>query len=843
MTRFRPLVLMLLAAMLVGVGPCNDPTFEILSPPEGALTLASSVPLEIRVPTWINVPNITVSIDGGVVPVALTRTGLFVTGTLTGAFAGVHEVEVTFMDDGSMQRRTASFEGIALNSPDDCEVLNDAECMLPFPSSRYLREDETTGTGLRIDFPSQAMPHLKVGSLTGFIAGSRSRLDPAPYNRNDGFSPTVQVLMHFPGGVDLVASDVARINPQTGNFDLRSLDWDSPTVLVDAETGEHLAHFVENDDRGSGDRITTILRPGKSLLPGRRYLVGVRNLVHPGGAPVLAESVFAALRDGRPTTIAAVEDRRAAQQEVLWGLEDHGVPPEDLVLAFEFWTQSDEALTSEMLAMRDIAFEFVDSVPAAALITPPLVLEFVPADQCTPGAVWRAMLGSYLVPNFLTSQPNSATLPPADPVGDPDTLGYLAHDSNGDVLLTGNYLARFGFSIPCNAVLDGPVAPVVFGHGLFGNGPSQTGELGNSLLPYIEQLKQQGLISADLDFDYGVVGTHWSGMSSLDLKPLPSNVDFSNLSPADLAALVNFASSFIGQLFVDFDTFQAMPDRLRQGQLATLVLARLLDNGAFNSLPAFQTPPGSPVGAGQPVLRSGEVSYFGASLGGIMGLMFTSLYPQLEHSIVDVGAINFSFLLQRAKPFKAFQSVLEVIDPDPVRQLIGLGLLHELWVKGESAGYINHLEGEITPRFPGNGINPVLMTVARHDQQVSTLGAQIAAASIGLMNLPGSAEQNLPLVPDALYPGARSGHIIYDTGAYQVGTQTEPFIPPTVNRPAPVDDNTCDPHATRFTIPASIEQMLTFFQPEGRIHNFCNGLCDAAEPLELPGGLATPCVP
>ncbi|MFP6686587.1 MAG: hypothetical protein VB934_17840, partial [Polyangiaceae bacterium] len=237
------------------------------------------------------------------------------------------------------------------------------------------------------------------------------------------------------------------------------------------------------------------------------------------------------------------------------------------------------------------------------------------------------------------------------------------------------------------------------------------------------------------------------------------------------------------------------------------------------------------------------VNYFGASLGGIMGLMFTSLYPEIERSVVDVPAINFSFLLQRAKPFRAFQSVLELIDPDPIRQLIGLGLLHEVWVRGESAGYVHHISGETLPLFPGSRNKNLLMTVARYDQQVSTLGAQIAAATIGLDNLPGSVEKNLPLVPDHLGQPPLSGHVMYDTGAYVVGEPTEAYIPPIVNRTAPFDDNNCDPHAARFTIPASVEQMMSFFEPLGRIENFCNGDCDAAEPLELPGGLAMPCVP
>ena len=134
------------------------------------------------------------------------------------------------------------------------------------------------------------------------------------------------------------------------------------------------------------------------------------------------------------------------------------------------------------------------------------------------------------------------------------------------------------------------------------------------------------------------------------------------------------------------------------------------------------------------------------------------------------------------------------------------------------------------------------MTVARYDQQVSTVGAQIAAATMRLDNLPGSVVTGLVGLPDT-QRSVRSGHIVYDTGAYQVEAPSEVFIPPPANQPASQEDNRCDPHGVRFTIPASLAQVLQFFEPEGAIENFCEGACDAAEALELPGGLEVPCDP
>ncbi|MCA9513217.1 MAG: hypothetical protein KC560_21075 [Myxococcales bacterium] len=845
MAAARTLALVLLSlALLGGSGPCGGAAFQILEPRDGALTRADVVDVRVRVPGDVATSELRFALDGvPVAPSGLARTGDVVTGQLTGALGGPRTLVVALAPDPGAPSLAAHFEGLALHDPDHCEVLNDAECLYPFPSSRFLRFDPTSPTDWRVDLPAEAMPDLVVGDIFGFTTGARAPLDPTPYLRNDGFSPMVQILVHFPAGFDPAASGAAVLDPATRTFDLGSLAPGHPTVIVDAETGERIAHFVENDDRGTPGRTATILRPATSLLPGRRYLVGVRHAVDASGQPIEAEPVFAALRDGRPTQIPAVEARRAQIQNVLHRLEDHGVDPDELVLAFDFVTQSDEGLTGEMLAMRDAAIAWADAQPPSAIVTQATPFDLTPPAQCAPGVPWRAVLGRILVPNFLTTDPSAPVPPPADPVGARNTVGVLAHDAAGNVLQTGAYEARFGMSIPCDAILTGPVRPLVFGHGLFGDGPSDASSLVFDLAPYVADLQQRGLVSPGRRFDIAAAGTHWSGLSSLDIAPIPSGIDFSNLSPSDLAALIAFSRSFIGQIFVDFDRFEALPDRLRQGQTATIVLARLLENGALNAHPAFQAPAGGTVPAGQGLLAAGEVNYLGASLGGIMGLMFTSLYPDIERSIVDVPGANFSLLLQRAKPFKAFQTVLEVIEPDPMRQLAGLGLLHELWVKGESAGYLHHLSGKTLPRFPGSGPKNVLMSVAKYDQQVTPLGAQIAAATIGLENLAGSDASGLPLVPDRVGGPALSGHVLYDTGAYALGTPTEVFVPPVVNRPAPVDDNRCDPHGTRFTIPASLEQVLAFLEPNGRIENFCNGACDAAEPLELPGGLAAPCDP
>jgi hypothetical protein len=343
---------------------------------------------------------------------------------------------------------------------------------------------------------------------------------------------------------------------------------------------------------------------------------------------------------------------------------------------------------------------------------------------------------------------------------------------------------------------------VLLGHGLFGTGQGMVSDFAES-----EDLA---------GFDLVTGATNWSGLSSPDVA--------------------NLLDSFIVRVIADVDQFEALPDRLRQGQLHALLLARMLKQGHFNQDPTFRA-------NGHGVIDvEGPAYYFGASLGGIMGTMFAALTPDIQKLNVDVPAINFSLLLQRATPFIQFQLLTNLVNGDPMEQLVGFGLNHELWVRGEPAGYANHITGRTLRPLPGASPKQMLVTVAWLDQQVSNLGSLLLGRTLRLGTLEGSLLRGLPGLPDTTGP-QDSGWILYDTGSFDVLNDAHrPFIPPLRNRPA--NPNACDPHGRRGLIPASIDQLVTFLTPDGRIENFCaDGVCDASEPNEIPFGAETPCDP
>ena len=220
-----------------------------------------------------------------------------------------------------------------------------------------------------------------------------------------------------------------------------------------------------------------------------------------------------------------------------------------------------------------------------------------------------------------------------------------------------------------------------------------------------------------------------------------------------------------------------------------------------------------------------------------MGLMFAALSPDVVNANVDVPAINFSILLQRSTDFSQFEGALRLTGiTDPMQTALGLGLIHELWVRGEPAGYATHITSN---PLEGTNAKNILMTMAWLDQQVSNVGTEIAARTLGLPNLVGSLRTNLAEIPDRPGP-LSSALVIYDTGSFDLNNPSAaPFIPPLANLIA--TSSCCDPHGLRGYIPASIEQLEAFLRPGGQITNFCHGLCDAAEPSEIPHGDATPC--
>src|SRR5690606_17378192 len=109
-----------------------------------------------------------------------------------------------------------------------------------------------------------------------------------------------------------------------------------------------------------------ILRVGKNLRSGGRYVVALRHLRDADGAELAPSRAFRLYRDGIPTFEPAFEARRPHMERLFAALEAAGVAREELFLAWDFTVISKRNLSERLIEMRD------DSFAALAGGAPPL---------------------------------------------------------------------------------------------------------------------------------------------------------------------------------------------------------------------------------------------------------------------------------------------------------------------------------------------------------------------------------------------------------------------------------------------------------------------------------------
>ena len=182
---------------------------------------------------------------------------------------------------------------IDLSRAADCDFIGQQQgslCLLPFPDDYYTTPDPSTATGRRIDFHAAAMPANAGGTP----------IDPAPYLRNDGFSPGQGIVLKVPG------LDTAAAQQQTGAAPLNHLgrysEPDAPVVVIDAATGQRQPIWVEIDSNASTPAATALeIHPAVNFASGHRYIVALRNLKDGAGQPIAAPEGFRYYRDQLPS--------------------------------------------------------------------------------------------------------------------------------------------------------------------------------------------------------------------------------------------------------------------------------------------------------------------------------------------------------------------------------------------------------------------------------------------------------------------------------------------------------------------------------------------------------------
>ncbi|MGB1557026.1 MAG: hypothetical protein ACPHCJ_04515 [Oceanococcaceae bacterium] len=674
----------------------------------------------------------------------------------------------------------------------DCDPLDPAHCMLPFPSSFYLQDDPGSVSGKRVSIPSAATPANLV-DVPGLGLEIGKTVDTTEWNRQDGFSYGTHIVTYVPG-LDLHRSwgtqDKAFSGaPNTqGSFDYRDhiadisryQRADAPIVLLNAATGQRHPFWSELDTHAdvSAARRSLILRPARNLEPATRYVVALRHLVDAEGQSIPAGEAFAAYRDGQAT-----DARREQMESVFASLEAAGIERQSLFLAWDFTTASTESITGRAVHMRNLAFaELGDSSMGDGIVqgtAPSFAIEQQEIVDEGEYGRFRRVIGRVSVPNFMDTPQDLLGTGGSDAGDGPaPPLTRLHYANAGDELPSINpQFPQTEFQFTCDVPLDqGPSYPMTYGHGLVGS----QGQIQDAQWPR--------------RFGFMPCGADWWGMSTKDLGN-------------------------IALILADISLFPTLADRVQQGFINFLFLARAATHPeGFASHPCFQSnadcqsPGPSLIRTATPTQT--PVFFDGNSQGGIMGPAMMALSPDIDRGILGVPGINYSTLLQRSVDWEgAFGIPNYLAYQDPIERQLVFGLIQMLWDRAEGNGYAHRLVRNPLPDTPPH---EVMLQVAFSDHQVTNHAAEVFARTIGApVMLPGLPqgrhwEEQPYYTQTALYPYQGSALIYWDSGNAP---------PPNGNIPA---DEGGDPHSHPRAEPAGGWQEAHFLLT-GEMVDVCQG--------------------
>jgi len=596
--------------------------------------------------------------------------------------------------------------------PEGCDPLDTRSCLLPFPSNAY----RTSG---RVALPSAGMPANASGVA----------IDPAEWNRNDGFSPNTPILT-FVSGLDAEASSL----PSWTDLE-SSLADDATVVLVDVDTGERVPLWAEVDAKAKSDDDRLLeIHPVVSLPEGHTFAVGLRNLVRVDGSPVPPSTLFSVYRDGISTGDPRVENRREEMETTFDALAAAGVDRSELFLAWDFTVASTENISGRMLHIRDDALAQLGDASPAFTIT-----------SVTPNTDDNIALqidGTYTVPNYLTAN------------GGPGTrfnYGLVDLAANPDALPVQNGTTEAGFR--CNV----SVATMT------GSTPAHLVEYGHGLLGSFDEIDAGNVRGFANEHNVVFCATKWAGMSEDD---------------------IGNAAATLG----DFSNFPTMADRLQQGVLNQIFLGRLMTRpDGLVSLPQLQFTDGSPM------IDTAHLDYDGNSQGGIMGLMLTAVSPDIERSVLGVMGMNYSVLLSRSVDFATYEAIFAPAYPNDLDRVLILAMAQMLWDRGEGAGYVQHVTDDPYPGTPAKDVllhvafgdwqvSELTAMIAARTMHVP-ISRPVAAAGRSEEVTPGWG------LSDLVYPSTGSGLVVWDSGSDPIPV---PNVPPSTGRD-PHEDPRADP--------------------------------------------------
>jgi hypothetical protein len=671
---------------------------------------------------------------------------------------------------------------VDVTNADRCDFLVPQECLLPFPNDHFTVADPSTETGRRVNFNRSSMPTNRLGLP----------IEPADYNRNDGFSPGSTIVTKVPG------LDTPQAFANTGAVPItdveRSFDPDQPVVLINAATGERQLIWAELDSNATSPATTALLiNPAENLEEGTRYIVALRNLRDAAGTLIPAPEAFRVYRDGVFTGQPEVEARRPHfENDIFPALQAAGIPRADLYMAWDFTVASQDNISERVLHIRNDAFAQLGDTNLADMTvqgtSPRFAVNSITNYTVAQNPrIARRVRGQVVVPCYLTTLACAPLLSRFNygPDGLPRQRRVL--------LARNNYQANYDCIIPRSAVNGGnviPARPSLYGHGLFGTADEVTGA-------NVEAMANEHRMM--------FCATDWAGMSNRDLPN-------------------------VALILQDLSLFPTLVDRVQQGWLNFLYLGRtMIHSNGFRSHNAFKF-------GGQSVINPARLFYDGNSQGGILGGGLTAVAPDFNRAVLGVPGIRFSVLIPRSIHRDRFLEG-EFIEGVPLpiglndsytnelqRPLI-FSMVQMLWDRGEPNGYAHVMTSSPLPNTPPH---EVLLHEAFGDHQVANVLTEVEARSIGAFLRtpaldPGRHTDVNPffgIPPIPAFPFGGSALVVWDIGPPRTenGQQVGVHPPPITNTP-PREGQ--DPHSAPRNDPEARQQKSAFLQIGGQVIDVC----------------------
>jgi len=214
------------------------------------------------------------------------------------------------------------------------EVKN--ECFFPFPFTQFFFSGKVSVPAELVKIP-EGYPQLDLSFVNSF----------------DGFSPANQIIFWHPKGFSREGLPKPPETLNSGSL-VQVIEWD---------TGERIPVLVEPDARANPPYQILYIRPLKRMKPSSRYIVVMKKGIKSSdGKDLNQPAFFKAFVEGKKITFA-----NSNQDPEFWlkhfsdivsFLEKNGIKKEDIFVAWDFPTASDEKIIAEhMKKVRDTIYE------------------------------------------------------------------------------------------------------------------------------------------------------------------------------------------------------------------------------------------------------------------------------------------------------------------------------------------------------------------------------------------------------------------------------------------------------------------------------------------------------